>query len=196
MSPTPTNRIPVEAALRVLAELRDDRHLVVTNQGSARLWPRLSQHPCDFNYNPSTMGGAIALGLGLALARPQREVVVISGDGSLLMSLGSLVTVRDSGVTNLSIVLLENGIYEVTGRQRTPASQGEIAFADLAQAAGFSTATRLQTLATWQEQAAHLLSAAGPRFICLQVNEIQNDCLQDASEPMTDQLPRLRRALS
>ncbi|MCA9271116.1 MAG: hypothetical protein KDA41_21690, partial [Planctomycetales bacterium] len=111
-------RMKVETALEILAAQRGEDQIVVSNQGSARLWPRISQRPLDFNYNPSTMGGAVPLGLGLALADPRREVTVLSGDGSLLMSLGSLVSVVDSGAENISIVLLDNGLYEVTGGQR------------------------------------------------------------------------------
>jgi sulfopyruvate decarboxylase subunit beta len=114
----------VVEALRVLAEVRTDRQVVISNQMSARLWPALSQHPLDFNYLSSTMGGAIPLGLGLALARPELEVIVLSGDGSLLMNLGCLVTVVGSGATNLTVILLDNGIYEVTGGQRTPGRSG------------------------------------------------------------------------
>ena len=117
------NDIPVVAALRVLADLCCDDQIVVTNQGSSRIWPKLRRRSLDFHYNPSTMSGAIPLALGLALAQPQREVLAISGDGSLLMSLGSLVTVVGSGVTNLTVVLLDNGIYEVTGGQETPAAR-------------------------------------------------------------------------
>lgn len=196
MAEQPDNAFAVEAALQTLAEVRGERQLVITNQGSARLWPRLSQHACDFNYNPSTMGGAIAFGLGLALARPDREVVVVSGDGSLLMSLGSLVTVCDSGASNLTIILLENGIYEVTGGQRTPAAEHQTDFVGLATASGFATATRLASLAAWQRQAASLLTAPGPRFLCLPVEPLQNDCLTDPTEPMSQQLERLRRTLN
>src|SRR5439155_17136250 len=88
-------------ALQVLVELRGDDQIVITNQASARIWPKLADHPLDFHYNPSAMGGAIPLGLGLALAQPQRHVLVISGDGSLLMNLGSLITVAASGASNL-----------------------------------------------------------------------------------------------
>src|SRR5262245_30394231 len=94
--------MPVVKALQVLIDLRQDDRIVVTNQASARIWPKLSRHRLDFHYNPSTMGGAIPLALGLAMAQPRRQVLVVSGDGALLMNLGSLVTVAASGVTNRS----------------------------------------------------------------------------------------------
>ncbi len=195
MAHRPSPRFAVEAALQTLADVRGPGQVVVTNQGSARLWPRLSQHAGDFNYNPSTMGGAIALGLGVALAQPEREVVVVSGDGSLLMSLGTLVTVCASGATNITIILLENGIYEVTGGQRLPIAGEETDFVGLAKASGFATATRVTSLEDWQQRAATLMTAAGPRFIGLPVAPVQNDCLSDPSEPMPQQLARLRSLL-
>src|SRR5205814_3577055 len=112
----------VVPALEVLINLRGPDQIVVTNQASARVWPKLSRHPLDFHYNPSTMGGAIPLALGLAMAQPRRHVLVVSGDGALLMNLGSLMTVAGSGVTNLTVVVLENELYEVTGGQKTPAA--------------------------------------------------------------------------
>ncbi|MBW2543698.1 MAG: hypothetical protein JRF15_16575 [Deltaproteobacteria bacterium] len=68
------------------------------------------------------------MGLELALAQPQREVLAISGDGALSRNLGRLVTVIDSGATNPSIALLDNGIYDVTGGQ-TVAARGGFALA-------------------------------------------------------------------
>ncbi len=185
------SEIPVEAALKVLANLRTERDVVVTNQGSARLWPRLSQHAGDFNYNPSTMGGAIPLGLGIALACPKRHVIVLSGDGSLLMNLGCLVSVLASGVQNLSIVLLDNGLYEVTGGQSTAASQLRTDFAGIARSVGFPTVGSFCSEQAWQQQAAELLARSGPRFIALRLSRMTSNCLDDATQPIAEQLQRL-----
>ena len=111
-NPTDVRRsMPVEAVLQHLGQLRGNGQVVITNMSSARLWPRLFHHPLDFNYNSSTMSGAIPFAIGIALARPDRDVMVLSGDGSLLMSLGCLVTAVASGAANLSVVLLDNGVY-------------------------------------------------------------------------------------
>src|SRR5437763_4095920 len=126
--------MPVVAALQVLIDLRRDDHIVVTNQASARIWPKLSRRPLDLHYNPSTMGGAIPLALGLAIAQPDRQVLVISGDGALLMNLGSLVTVVGTGVTNFTVVVLNNRLYEVTGGQQTPPAGREMDLPGLARA--------------------------------------------------------------
>ena len=91
------HRIALVSALQVLHDLRRDQ-VIVTTMGAAREWMRLSDHPLDFHYVPSTMGGGIPLALGIALSRPGHDVIVLSGDGSLLMSLGSLVTVAANNV--------------------------------------------------------------------------------------------------
>src|SRR5262245_56867701 len=99
-------RMDVVATLQVLIDQRLPDQIIVTNQASARIWPKLAEHPLDLHYNPSTMGGAIPLALGLALARPKQHVLVVSGDGALLMNLGALVTVVGCGAANLTIVVL------------------------------------------------------------------------------------------
>ena len=104
-------------ALQVLAEARLPGQVVITNQGSAREWPKLVPDPLDFHFLPSAMGAAIPFGLGIALAQPEREILVVSGDGSLLMNLGCLVTATGSGARNLTVVVLDNGCYAVTGIQ-------------------------------------------------------------------------------
>src|SRR5436190_7359321 len=104
-----TKRMPLLAALEVLRNVRREE-IVVTTMGSAREWPKLSQHPLDFHYLPSAMGHAPMLGLGIALAQPTREVIAFNGDGGMLMSLGCLVTIVASGVKNFTLILLDNGL--------------------------------------------------------------------------------------
>ena len=89
------SRMPLVPALEVVHRLRTNQ-IVVTSMGTAREWPRFSNHPLDFHYVPSSMGQVTSIGLGLALARPDREVIVFTGDGSLLMNLGCLVTIAAS----------------------------------------------------------------------------------------------------
>src|SRR3989454_801968 len=99
-------------ALEVLARHRGDR-VVLTTMAAVGLWPELSDSPLDFAYMPSSMGQGPALGLGLALSRPGRGVVVVNGDGSMLMNLGSLVTLA-SHPADVFVLVLDNGLYEVT----------------------------------------------------------------------------------
>lgn len=187
--------MPVVDALRVLADACLDDQIVVTNQGSSRIWPRLRRRSLDFHYNPSTMSGAIPLALGLALAQPQREVLAVSGDGSLLMSLGSLVTVVGSGVKNLTVVLLDNGLYEVTGGQETPAAQVAVDYAGLARAAGFPSTAEFRDLTDWQSRSAEVLALPGPRFIRLVVGTAPREFLTSGTPPLAEQLAGLQTAL-
>lgn len=187
--------MPVIAALQVLIHLRKAEQVIVTNQASARIWPKLSQHALDFHYNPSTMGGAIPLALGLAIAQPHREVLVVSGDGSLLMSLGALVTVIGTVVTNLSIIVLDNGTYEVTGGQKTPAVAAGVDLAAIAQAAGFRSVAHFSDLSDWQSRAGDVLSFPGPRFVSLQVQPTPRQYLLGETPDITNQLNQLRQAL-
>lgn len=190
-----SGKMPVEAVLQHVAQIRDEEQIVITNQSSARLWPRLSRHRLDFNYNPSTMGGAVPFALGLAIAQPEREVMVLSGDGSLLMSLGCLVTVVASGVTNLSVVLLDNGVYEVTGGQKTPASESDVDYAGMARAAGFPNVAHFRELGDFQCRAHELIAARGPRFLWLEVGPTPRDVFQDKAPPITERLNSFQAAL-
>jgi sulfopyruvate decarboxylase subunit beta len=155
----------------------------------------MARHPLAFHYNPSAMGGAIPLAAGLALAQPRRKVLVVSGDGSLLMNLGSLVTVVGSGVTNLTIVVLDNRMYEVTGGQKTAASGGQVDFAALARAAGFPSAGTFRDLSEWHAEAGALLAARGPRLVSLRVQPTPPEFLLAKTPAIGDQLAQLRRAL-
>src|SRR3954469_9210829 len=99
-------------ALDVLAARRTDQ-VVLTTMGSVARWPQLSDTPRDFHYLPSSMGQGVPLALGLCLAKPGLPVVVLVGDGGLLMNLGCLVTAAQFAVP-LAVVLIDNGLYEVT----------------------------------------------------------------------------------
>lgn len=98
--------------------------LVVTGLGSAA-YDVFAAGDRDLNYYLwGAMGGAAPLGLGLALAQPQRSVVVITGDGEQLMGIGSLATIGAKRPRNLTIVVLDNGHFGETGMQRSHTSLG------------------------------------------------------------------------
>jgi sulfopyruvate decarboxylase subunit beta len=187
------NRMPLVPALEVLLARRRDE-IVVTTMGSAREWPRISQHPLDFHYIPSAMGHAPMLALGLALAQPQREVIAFNGDGCMLMSLGCLVTIVASGTKNLSLVLLENGVYEVTGGQYTAGDVAQVDFVAMARAAGFTSTARFTDLEDWRARAAEVLALPGPRFIVLDVARVADHELVSPG-PMAGRIARFREAL-
>ncbi len=114
-----TRREYVAALLALVPEA-----LVVTGLGSPT-WDVFAagDRPENF-YLWGAMGGAVPLSLGLALAQPDRSVVTVTGDGEQLMGLGALATVGAQQPPNLTIVVLDNGLYGETGRQRSHTALG------------------------------------------------------------------------
>ncbi len=141
MSHTPA--MPLTAALEVIHQYRKDA-VVITTMGAAREWQKLEPHPKDLVYMPSSMGQGPSLGLGIALAKPGQRVIVVNGDGCLLMNLGCLVTITAQAPKNFTLIVVDNGVYEVTGGQPTVGHESKRAggnsvnFAELARATGFS----------------------------------------------------------
>ena len=172
------NQMLLIECLSVLKESREDE-VIVTSMGNAREWIALgSPHPLDWNYVPSSMGQASSLGLGIAMARPDRRVVVCIGDGSLLMNLGSLVTISAEGPKNLVLLVFDNGVYEVTGRQLTAATapgrtpENEIDFGSVARSCGFSNVIVFDGLKSWQMGVRQVLTQEGPSVAVLRVAPI------------------------
>jgi sulfopyruvate decarboxylase subunit beta len=182
----------LEEALQVLAPARGDK-VVVSTMASIGAWPKLSDAPLDFAYMPSSMGQGPALGLGLALAQPGRGVIVLNGDGSMLMNLGSLVTLA-SYPAPIYLVLMDNGLYEVTGGQATVGAN-QVDFAGLARAAGIKRVYAATTLDEWKRLAPEALAGPGPVFIWLKIEGKLGASTPRPPRPMAEQIQRLRAAL-
>src|SRR6185312_1854199 len=90
------------------------------------------------------MGSAAMMGLGLALAQPKRQVLVLTGDGEMLMGLGALATIGAEAPPNLSIVVIDNELYSETGMQPTHTSRG-VDLAGMAKAANFARTATIYT---------------------------------------------------
>jgi len=180
-------------ALEVVAARRGDR-VVVTTMGSVGLWPAISDAERDFHYLPSSMGQGVPLGLGLCLAKPGLGVVVLTGDGGLLMNLGCLVTAAQHRVP-LAVVLIDNALYEVTGGQDVVGAR-RTDFGAIARGAGFESVKQFESLAEWQAGAAEMLGAAGPSFSWLAIEGERGQATPSAPRPMPEQIARLRRAIS
>lgn len=110
------------------------------------------------------MGAASTIGLGIALARPERQVIVVDGDGSLLMQLGSLVTIAGAAPANLVHVVFENGVYETSGSQPLPA-EGRFDLAEMARAAGYAHVACFSDASEFDLALPDLLRASGPVFV-------------------------------
>ncbi len=185
-------RMTARQALEVLAQHRGQR-IVITTMTAVAEWPKLSDTPLDFAFLPSAMSQGPGLGLGLALAQPGRGVIVINGDGSMLMNLGSLVTLA-SHPADVFLLVLDNGLYEVTGGQ-VVAGAGRTDFALLARGAGLQRVYTFASLADWQAGAQEALTGPGPVFIWLPIEGRLGQVTPKPPRPMREQIARLRQAL-
>lgn len=118
--------------------------LVVTGLGNAANdVAALTDQGANVFAMDGVMGAAVSVGLGLALAQPQRRVLVVTGDGELLMNVGALATVAVQRPANLGVLCLDNGSYELTGGQATHTAHGADLTA-MARAAGFPVASTIR----------------------------------------------------
>lgn len=184
--------MPIEDALKVLAEVRGD-NVVITTMTPVTYWPTLSDTPADFAYMPSAMGHGPGLALGLALAQDRRGAIVLNGDGSMLMNLGSLVTLA-SNPAKVYLLVLDNGLYEVTGGQPT-AGAGQVDYAGLARAAGIARTYTFNDLASWKAGAKEAVSGPGPTVSWLKIEGRLGMKTPKPPRPMAEQIVRLRGLL-
>ena len=155
----------------VVARLLRDRDglLVVTGLGSPSYDVHAAgDHDGNF-YLWGAMGAAALVGLGLAQAKPDRTVMVVTGDGEQLMGLGGLATIAIAAPANLVIVVLDNGHYGETGMQRSHTGLG-IDLASIARAAGFAGAVTVTDQAGLESAAQSIRErASGPRLYVVKV---------------------------
>ena len=172
---TPRVTMGLHDAIAALHAGRTASDVVITTMGAAREWMALGTGPLDFVFLPSSMGQATSLGLGIALAQPDRRVIVANGDGSMLMNLGSLVSITAAAPPNLVVIVLANGVYEVTGAQPIPGAAtarsagANVDFVGIARAAGFRSVFRFSEHTAWTSGLPDVLGAAGPVFALLDV---------------------------
>lgn len=155
----------------VVATLLKDRGdlLVVAGLG-APSWDITAAGDHDLNFPMwGAMGGAAVMGLGLALAQPQRSVLVVTGDGEMLMGLGALATIAVEQPKNLSVVVLDNAHYGETGMQRTHTGYG-VDLAGMAAAAGFAQALRVKTQAEVEKLRDLAHAGEGPLFAAIAID--------------------------
>ena len=150
----------------------DVLQIIAAQRGSAICVPTMTTSPAWRTLAPDDlsvgcvgfMGGASSLGLGLALARPDRRVIVLDGDGSLLMQLGSLATVAGAAPRNLLHLLFKNGVYHTSGAQGIPGGL-TVDFVTMAKGAGYRSASVIRDLEDFRRKFPELLKAEGPVFV-------------------------------
>jgi sulfopyruvate decarboxylase subunit beta len=156
------NRVEV---LRILAGRVSDE-IVVATYSTATDWLAISDRPLNY-FSFGAMGLASSHGLGLALARPERRVIVLDGDGSLLMNLGTLVTIGAVGPTNLTHFVFQNGTYEANGGHPIP--NPDVDFEGLARSAGMRSCSTIMSLSEFEDRVGALVVEPGPVFTSLRV---------------------------
>jgi len=160
------------AAVRTLLAQRGDG-LLVTGLGSST-WDAAAAGDTPRNfYLWGGMGGAAAMGLGLAQARSDLPVMVLTGDGEMLMGLGSLATIGRKGPRNLSIIVLDNGHYGETGMQRSATSGGPgrtaTDLAAVARACGFADSATISDAESLATEVASLFAMGGLKFRTIRI---------------------------
>ena len=160
-------RIPAFEAIKAINRERGDA-LVVGTMTPNRYWELVSdRRELDLPIF-GAMGKASSVALGLALARPDRKVLVLDGDGALLMNLGSLVTIAGLQPANLVHFVFEDGVYFTTGGQPVPGA-GRFSFAGMAREAGIAESYEFDDLEHFVSELPGVLAKKGPVFVCLKV---------------------------
>lgn len=159
----------VRRTLEILSAHRTDE-VVIGTMTSGREWASISRNQAMDWPLTGCMGKASSLGLGVALAQPDKRVIVLDGDGSLLMNLGTLVTIGNQAPRNLVHFMLDNGVYETTGGQPVPGSRA-VDFGAMALAAGYKHAYLFDDLAKFEAAIERVLHEDGPTFATLRVTQ-------------------------
>ena len=154
-----------DQALEALAEHYTDGIVVPVFQ-SAFDWMQIRPHALNYLCT-GAMGQASSHALGVALACPDEQVLVLDGDGSLLMNLGCLVTTAEQSPKNLWHFVSNNGIYEVNGEFPVPGKN--VDFAGLAAAAGFKRTYSFSDIDTFRRELPEVLGGEGPVFVSMDV---------------------------
>jgi thiamine pyrophosphate-dependent acetolactate synthase large subunit-like protein len=150
---------------QVLADNLPKHALVVTALGNASyLWAAMHHAPENF-YIEDAMGLALPLALGLAIAQPARPVVVVEGDGAIMMHMGALVTVGAVGPGNLTVLLIQNGVHAASGGQAL--TNAGLDLAQLVRSAGIAHAENVATPEAFASRMGSAPFDAGTRVFVL-----------------------------
>ena len=188
-------------ACRVIEQNRNDAIVVTTmGAGNPRFgWPIVSRDETMDVPVGGAMGKASSFALGLALAQPGRNVLILDGDGSLVMNLGTLTTISERAPANLYHFVFDNGCYAVTGGQPIPAD-GKVSFKEMAAGAGYAAAYEFDNLEDLASGVGDILQKQGPILVNLKITpEIENTPIGQRPRPTRNTyaaVQELRQALS
>ena len=155
--------------LKLLASMLDPKVIVVTNIGPiSREWNAL--RPSDANLLQINLGLCAAVGMGVAVSLPKRQVVLLDGDGNLLLNLASLADLANQNLKNLVHIVLDNESYEGGGGLRS-ATAGKADLAAIARGAGVQNASVVRTVEQFDGAARQSLANPGHHFIAAKVEK-------------------------
>ena len=158
--------------LKVFAPHRGDA-IVISGRGGKH-WMEISDTVMDLPLGDPAMGGHSGFGLGLALARPDKRVVLFDSEGDILMSMGQLPTIAEQAPANFYHFILDNEVYATTGGQPVPNSKN-VDYAMIARGAGYPSAFNFAELDDFARELPGILSRPGPVFVSLKVwPEVEN----------------------
>jgi phosphonopyruvate decarboxylase len=164
----------IAEALEAFRPHRGDA-IVVPGRGGRYWVEQTANQNLDVPVGDPAMGGHAGFGLGLALARPERKVVLFDSEGDILMSLGMLATIAEQAPANFYHFLLDNEVYATTGGQPVPNAK-KVAYDKLALAAGYPRAYAFDEVADLQREITGIISQPGPVFVALKVYpEVENE---------------------
>jgi len=182
-----------EEVLKIIAAARGDA-ICVPTMTTSPAWRTMAADDLSIGC-VGFMGGASSMGLGLALARPERRVIVFDGDGSLLMQLGSLATVAGARPRNLVHLIFKNGVYHTSGAQDIPGGL-TVDFVAMAKGAGYRSALAIHELEDFRRRFPELLKAEGPVLVELHTGLAdQTPMTARGGTPFPDQVDALRGRL-
>ena len=177
--------------------------LIAAERGTAVVIPTMTTAPAWRDIAPDDlsvgcvgfMGGASALGLGIALARPDRRVIVLDGDGSLLMQLGSLASIAGARPRNLTHLVFKNGVYHTSGSQDIPGGL-TVDFVAMAKGAGYKSAYTVRELDDFKRRLPSMLGDEGPLMVELITGLAEKTPMTArGGQPFNVQVEDLRRKL-
>ena len=159
--------ILINDAIDAINRLRDDAVMVSTMTPNL-YWEQVSDRPELYLPIFGAMGKASSVALGVALARPDKKVLVLDGDGALLMNLGTLVTIAGQQPANLVHFVFEDGVYFTTGGQPIPGA-GKFDLAGIARSSGMRESHSFDDLEDFVSDLPGILERQGPIFVSLKV---------------------------
>ena len=178
-------------AIEAVMGLVTDQPVIICNGFPSREACKAADRPQNF-YMIGSMGVAAAIGLGVALSKPQKKVIVLDGDGNVLMGMGTLATVGALRPTNLIHVVFDNEVYGSTGNQ--PTYSRVVRIDQVAKAAGYVNVERVKEREDLLYEFKDMLSKDGPSLLLVKVTEQAEDVDRVPLEP-THITERFKKAI-